>query len=55
MSVMVTEQDNFIKEMWAQETKESLSVSEENRESYLPVIIMEDGSVQIDPRFTTHA
>jgi hypothetical protein len=34
---------------------EFLTSFEENQESYLPVIIMEDGSVQIDPRFTTHA
>jgi hypothetical protein len=52
---MVTEQDDIVKELNKYDLSEIIEAMNNNEETYLPVIVLENGNVQIDPRFTSHA
>lgn len=52
---MITEQDEIMKELRKHDLEDIIAMSFSNEETYLPLIENDDGSVQIDPRFTTHA
>ncbi len=52
--VVITEQDDILKEMKKHIYDGFDQELEKKMESFLPLVVLEDGMVQIDPRFTTH-